>query len=273
MMALPAPERTSKVISHMLGDVKQTTISPAIMETTAPGTVVHTDESNIDARLPTWGYSPRTVCHAAGGFGRYDNWDGLCKTLLTAPEGFRALRRTRLRPHRGISQGTSRLCRQRRRSQALLRSLSERLAATRLSPTGSQPSGAPVLHVRWEGAAQNSPHMQSKSPANPTGSPMGRSTIVTPMASPTIMSTRPATTAMVWPRNRSPVSSKCRTEVCESLMAALSQELSRITRVAESVPRGRMKKPQQCEESHRGATIARLNPPTLSKSSILHYER
>jgi hypothetical protein len=47
--------------------------------------------------------------------------------------------------------------------------------------------------------------------------------------------------------------------------------MSRITRIAESVqPKGRRKKPQQCDDSHRGATIAGLDLPALSKSIAIY---
>src|SRR5262249_28433162 len=49
-------------------------------------------------------------------------------------------------------------------------------------------------------------------------------------------------------------------------------ESSRVPRIAESAQPEGAKKPQQCEESHCGATIARLNLPALSKWSHFHYE-
>jgi hypothetical protein len=40
--------------------------------------VVYTDEYDIYHRLPAWGYTHRTVCHAAGEFARDDDGDGFC---------------------------------------------------------------------------------------------------------------------------------------------------------------------------------------------------
>jgi hypothetical protein len=43
----------------MLANVQQTTIKPIITGAVTPGTLVHTDEYSIYARLPAWGYSTR----------------------------------------------------------------------------------------------------------------------------------------------------------------------------------------------------------------------
>jgi hypothetical protein len=61
-------QRAGAVAIRMLADVKQVTIGPLIKETITPGAVVYTDEYDIDARLPEWGYTLRTVCYAAGEF-------------------------------------------------------------------------------------------------------------------------------------------------------------------------------------------------------------
>ena len=58
----------------MLANVQQTTIQPIIEATVAEGTRIHTDEYNVYARLPAWGYQHKTVCHARGEYehtGRY----------------------------------------------------------------------------------------------------------------------------------------------------------------------------------------------------------
>ena len=36
---------------------------PSIEKTIAKGTLIHTDEYDIDARLEDWGYGHKTVCH------------------------------------------------------------------------------------------------------------------------------------------------------------------------------------------------------------------
>ena len=51
----------------MLPTVRQATIKPIITQAVAPGTLLHTDEYDIYARLPAWGYGHKTVCHAHGG--------------------------------------------------------------------------------------------------------------------------------------------------------------------------------------------------------------
>lgn len=86
-------------------DVRQKTIGPLIRQTIAPGTTVFTDEYDCYARLPEWGYTHHTVCHAAGEFARDDDGDGFCEVHVNTLEGFWSLLRPWLRPHRGISQG------------------------------------------------------------------------------------------------------------------------------------------------------------------------
>jgi transposase-like protein len=98
------PQRTGEVVIRMLSDVKQKTIGPLIKATVAPGSIVSTDEYDIYHRLPAWGYTHRTVCHASGGFARDDDGDGFCEVRVNTPEGFWSLLRSWLRPHRGISQ-------------------------------------------------------------------------------------------------------------------------------------------------------------------------
>ena len=97
-------QRTGEVVISMLGDLKQRTIGPLIKGTITPGTVVHTDEYDIYARLPEWGYTHRTVCHAAGEYARDDDADGFCEVHVNTMEGFWSLLRSWLRPHRGVSQ-------------------------------------------------------------------------------------------------------------------------------------------------------------------------
>ena len=45
----------------MLADVRQKTIQPVIAATVAEGSLVHTDEYGIYARLPAWGCRHKTV--------------------------------------------------------------------------------------------------------------------------------------------------------------------------------------------------------------------
>jgi len=97
-------QRGGQIVIRMLEDVRQATIGPLIKATIAPGTVVNTDEYGIYARLTEWGYTHRTVCHAAGEFARDDDGDGFCEVHVNTLEGFWSLLRSWLRPHRGISQ-------------------------------------------------------------------------------------------------------------------------------------------------------------------------
>jgi transposase-like protein len=101
--------------------------------------MVYTDEYDIYARLPEWGYTHRTVCHAAGEFARDEDGDGFCEVHVNTMEGFWSLLRSWLRPHRGISQERLPLYlgffefvhNVRRRGKALLGSLIELLVAPR----------------------------------------------------------------------------------------------------------------------------------------------
>jgi transposase len=132
-------QRTGEVIIRMLADVKRTTIGPLIKRSILPGAVVYTDEYDIDARLPVWGYTHRTVCHAAGEFARDDDGDGFCEVHVNTMEGVWSLLRSWLRPHRGISQERLPLYpgffevvpNVRKRGNALLWSLIELLIAPR----------------------------------------------------------------------------------------------------------------------------------------------
>ena len=92
------------MVLRLLANVQQTTIRPIITAAVAPGTLVHTDEYAIYARLPAWGYGHKTVCHAAGEYARDEDGDGFCEVHVNTIEGFWSLLRSWLRPHRGISQ-------------------------------------------------------------------------------------------------------------------------------------------------------------------------
>jgi transposase len=132
-------QRGGRVVIRMLADVKQVTIGPLIKSAITPGTTVFTDEYDIYARLPEWGYTHRTVCHADGEFARDDDGDGFCEVHVNTLEGFWSLLRSWLRPHRGISQERLPLYlgffefvhNVRRRGRALLGSLIALLVAPR----------------------------------------------------------------------------------------------------------------------------------------------
>lgn len=121
----------------MLPNVQQATIQPIIADTVTPGSLVHTDEYDIYARLPSWGYVHKTVCHARGEYARDEDGDGFCEVHVNTIEGFWSLLRSWLRPHRGISQDKLPLYlgffqfvhNARRRGKALLSSLVGALVA------------------------------------------------------------------------------------------------------------------------------------------------
>jgi transposase len=91
-------------VLRMLPNVQQDTIKPIITTTVAPGATVYTDEYDIYARLPEWGYGHKTVCHAHGEYARDEDGDGFHEVHVNTMEGFWSLLRSWLRPHRGISQ-------------------------------------------------------------------------------------------------------------------------------------------------------------------------
>jgi len=88
----------------MLANVQQTTIKPVIEAAVTQGTLVHTDEYNVYARLPAWGYRHKTVCHGYGEYARDEDGDGFCEVHVNTMEGCWSLLRSWLRPHRGLSQ-------------------------------------------------------------------------------------------------------------------------------------------------------------------------
>ena len=88
----------------MLADVRQAPIRPVIEATVAEGTLVHTDEYRVYARLRAWGHRHKTVRHGRGGYARDEDGDGFCEVHVDTMEGFWSLLRAWLRPHRGISQ-------------------------------------------------------------------------------------------------------------------------------------------------------------------------
>jgi transposase-like protein len=69
-----------------------------------PGTLIHTDEYDIYARLPAWGYLHKTLCHARGEYARDEDGNGFYEVHVNTIEGFWSLLRSWLRPLRGISQ-------------------------------------------------------------------------------------------------------------------------------------------------------------------------
>jgi transposase-like protein len=90
----------------MLANVQQVTIKPIIEAGVAKGSQIYTDEYDIYARLPAWGYQHQTVCHSAGEYARDEDGDGFHEIHVNTMEGFWSLLRSWLRPHRGISRNS-----------------------------------------------------------------------------------------------------------------------------------------------------------------------
>ena len=93
-----------QVAIQMLANVKQTSIFSPITSTIMAGILVYTDECDIYNRVSEWGYGHETVCHSRGEYGRDEDDDGFCEVHINTMEGFWSLLRSRLRPHRSISQ-------------------------------------------------------------------------------------------------------------------------------------------------------------------------
>lgn len=97
-------QRGGQVVLRMLPNVRQITIEPIITKVVSVRTRVFTDEYDIYARLPAWGYQHKTVCHGHGEYARDEDGDGFHEVHVNTMEGFWSLLRSWLRPHRGISQ-------------------------------------------------------------------------------------------------------------------------------------------------------------------------
>jgi transposase len=91
----------------MLPDVKQKTIKPIIVAAVAKGTMIYTDEYDIYARLPMWGYEHRTVCHGRGEYARDEDGDGFCEVHVNTMEGFWSLLRLYVPRHQGLTRSCS----------------------------------------------------------------------------------------------------------------------------------------------------------------------
>ena len=99
-------QRGGPSVINMMAHVKQKTIEPFMKATSAPGTLVYTDEDRIYARLCAWGYDHQHVHHGRGEYARDADGDGLCDVHVKTMEGCWSLLRSWRRPQRGISQAT-----------------------------------------------------------------------------------------------------------------------------------------------------------------------
>src|SRR4051794_6770383 len=59
-------QRGGQVVLHMLANVRQTTIQPIVAAAVTEGTLVHTDEYKVYARLPAWGLPAQDRLPRAG---------------------------------------------------------------------------------------------------------------------------------------------------------------------------------------------------------------
>ena len=97
-------QRGGEICITMLENVQQTTIASLIQSTVVPGTQFYTDEYDIYARLSSWGYEHKTVCHSRGEYARDEDGDGFHEVHVNTMEGFWSLLRSWGQTHRGISQ-------------------------------------------------------------------------------------------------------------------------------------------------------------------------
>src|SRR4051812_24760283 len=103
-------QRGGQAVLQMLPNVQQATIKPVIQDAVAPGALVHTDEYDIYARLPTWGYRHKTVCHARGEYARDEDGDGFCEVHVNTIEGQRRSPRQAATSSSRPSPGRTRPC-------------------------------------------------------------------------------------------------------------------------------------------------------------------
>jgi hypothetical protein len=83
----------------MLANVQQVTIKPIIEASIIKGSLIHTDEYDIYARLQAWGYQHKTVCHGHGEYARDEDGDGFCEVHVNTMEGFWSLLRSTASRH------------------------------------------------------------------------------------------------------------------------------------------------------------------------------
>ena len=81
-------QRTGEGVLRMLENVQQQTSQPILKQTIQVGSLIFTDEYDIDARLEAWGYRHKTVNHAAGEYARDEDEDGFHEVHVNTMEGF-----------------------------------------------------------------------------------------------------------------------------------------------------------------------------------------
>lgn len=63
-------QRGGEVVLTTLDKVRQTTIQPIIETMVKPGSLIYTDKDDIYARLESWGFRHKSICHSAGEYAR-----------------------------------------------------------------------------------------------------------------------------------------------------------------------------------------------------------
>lgn len=148
-------QRGGEVAIKMLANVQQVTIKPVLLARFAAGALIHTDEYDIYARLPEWGYGHKTVRHGRAEYARDEYGDGFHEVHVNTIEGFWSLLRSWLRPRRGISQEKLPIYlaffqfthNARKRGKALLSALVEAIVAP-YPGSRDEPSGNAMREVR-----------------------------------------------------------------------------------------------------------------------------
>jgi len=87
-------QRGGEVILRMLEHVQQKTLEPIIRAGVAEGARFYTDEYDIYARVPAWGYDPHSVCHSRGEYARDEDGDGFHEIHVNTSEGVGSLLRS-----------------------------------------------------------------------------------------------------------------------------------------------------------------------------------
>ncbi len=83
---------------RILSNIQQETIKPVIDQFVEHDLMIYTDEDDIDARLPQWGYGREAGCHGHGEYARDDAADGFDEVHANTMESCWSLLRSWRRP-------------------------------------------------------------------------------------------------------------------------------------------------------------------------------
>jgi hypothetical protein len=87
-------QRHGDLAIHMLPNVQQATIQPVITPDVQVGSLIDTEEYDIYARVPEWGYAHATVNHSQGEYARDADGDGIHDIHVNTLEGLWSLLRS-----------------------------------------------------------------------------------------------------------------------------------------------------------------------------------